>query len=172
VADLLPLPALITLNDLGGDWNAYLEGVYGIFRRDFLDSRPTFRGTLVGHRKYEQGGNTLPSGKEATFWHLISEGPNEEDRIPDMRRCERIAWVRHILDHAAQPNSEVRVWTQNRNGKLNFALAPPSFEYIVIMGWREPKEGRPYAIPLTAFDVKENKRGKYKKEWETNVAAL
>ncbi|MNH30689.1 hypothetical protein D3C79_909980 [compost metagenome] len=33
-------------------------------------------------------------GKEATFWHMISEGNDEAERLPDLRRCERIRWPR------------------------------------------------------------------------------
>ena len=34
------LPELITLADCGGDWPGYLETIYAIFCRDFVESAP------------------------------------------------------------------------------------------------------------------------------------
>jgi len=36
----------------------------------------------------------MTQNKEATFWHMIQEGSVESERIPDIRRCERIRWPR------------------------------------------------------------------------------
>ena len=38
-------------------------------------------------------------GKPGTFWHIVSSGENEEERLPDLRRYERVAWPAHILDY-------------------------------------------------------------------------
>lgn len=55
------------------------------FYLDFLDSKPVFQGRRLGLKRHP-----LSQGKEATFWHMISEGTTEEKRTPDFRRCERI----------------------------------------------------------------------------------
>lgn len=44
----------------------------------------------------------MADGKEATFWHMIQEGRIEEDRTPDIRRCERIRWPKPISHPKAQ----------------------------------------------------------------------
>ena len=46
--------------------------------------------------------------KPFTYWHLISEGEVEWDRKPDIRRCERIAWARDILNNAE--DKRIKTW--------------------------------------------------------------
>lgn len=75
------LPDLIELSEFGGDFNKYLEAVYECFKQDFIDKRLVFRGTRLGLKKHP-----LSQNKEATFWHMTSEGDDEATRIPDMRR--------------------------------------------------------------------------------------
>ncbi|MHA8774659.1 hypothetical protein ACYA94_16530, partial [Klebsiella pneumoniae] len=88
-----PLPLLVLLEDYSGVWNDYFEVVYKIFYQDFVLTKPVFRKKRLGlkrHPEYE--------GKSATFWHMVSTGDQEEERIPDIRRCERIAWPKPIID--------------------------------------------------------------------------
>jgi hypothetical protein len=85
--------------------DAYVDRVYQTFTADFIDSRPKFLGVPLGLRKYMPNGSVAPNGKEATFWHLTSEGEVEENRDPDFGRCERIGWVRAILE-----NLESGIW--------------------------------------------------------------
>ena len=66
------LPDLIELSDFGGDFHKYLEAVYECFKHDFISQRPIFRGARLGLKKYP-----LSQGKEATFWHMTSEGDDE-----------------------------------------------------------------------------------------------
>lgn len=79
------LPPLVLLEDSGGDWKTYENVLYDWFRADFLNSLPRWPNKRVGLKRYP-----LSHGKEATFWHFISEGETEADRLIDMRRCECI----------------------------------------------------------------------------------
>jgi len=154
------LPPLITLGSCSGDWTRYVEEVYAQFKRDFIDSRPVYQGTRLGLRKHP-----VVQGKETTFWHLISEGENEEERTPDLRRCECIAWVRPIIEQAGK-RKDIKIWKQERSGKTNIAIALDDFSYIVFLGERTSDTGI-YLIPLTAYPVERQKRrDKYRKEWE------
>ncbi len=85
------LSSLVLFSDYEGDWNRYLDALYMWFRQDFIDSKPVFQGQRLGLKRYP-----LSHGKEATFWHIISEGKNEDDRLPDFRRCERIRWPKQV----------------------------------------------------------------------------
>lgn len=58
----LELPELIELSQFGGDFARYLEAVYEIFTKEFIRSRPKFRGNRLALKKYP-----LTDGKEATF---------------------------------------------------------------------------------------------------------
>lgn len=120
------LPDLITLSAFDGKWNPYVEAVYDVFRRDFVASQPLLNGVNVGVRRqpsYDQ--------KEFTFWHCVSEGRVEADRIPDIRRCERIPWMRPIIEH----DTEVDVWEGRKNGDDRLYLWFNE-QYLVVLGVR------------------------------------
>lgn len=154
------LPPIITLESCGGDWSRYVEEIYSRFKKDFVDSRPIYNGIRLGLRKHP-----VVQGKETTFWHLISEGKTEEDRTPDMRRCERIGWVKPLIEQAGK-REDIKVWKQKRDGKTNIAIATDDFSYIIFLGERRGQNGD-YLIPLTAYVVEnQRKRDKYRKEWE------
>jgi hypothetical protein len=103
------LPALICLSDFGGNWDRYQQGLYEVFRRDFLEARLYFRGLPLRLKRHP-----LADGKEATFWHFTSEGHVEAERTPDLRRCERIAWPRPIIERVDDP--AVKVWEMKGAG--------------------------------------------------------
>ena len=132
------LPPLLCLNDFGGDWNVYVDEVYSIFRRDFIDDQPWHDGQLVKCRR-----DPIYDGKEAGFWHCTSEGDNEEERIPDLRRCERIAWVRAVIEHRSDPR--VESWILEKKGDFRHYLW---FEesYLIVLAAR-----RKYFQFITAF---------------------
>jgi hypothetical protein len=104
------LPTLVVFNSYNGDWDLYEAALYAVFMTDFVHSKPTFRGKRLGLKRHP-----VSQGKEATFWHLISEGANEADRTPDMRRCERIGWPRPGIDNCDAQN--VKVWEAQRRGE-------------------------------------------------------
>lgn len=37
------------------------------------------------------------NGKHFGFWRVISDGELEDDRLPDLRRCERITWIAYLI---------------------------------------------------------------------------
>ena len=76
------LPSLVLLEDSGGNWFSYVELVYSHFYADFVRGRPHYHGVRLGLKRHP-----VHQGKEATFWHMTSQGPIEADRLPDMRRC-------------------------------------------------------------------------------------
>jgi len=117
------LPPLVALADYGGDWERYLAALYDFFRQDFVDDKPLFEGRSLALKR-------LPTsqGKEATFWHLISEGRQEEERLPDLRRCERIRWIRRIIEHAADP--AVKAWENERRGETRICLWLEQGDYL------------------------------------------
>lgn len=140
------LPDLVYLSDYGGDWHRYQEALYEEFCKDFVRSRPQFRGRKLGLKRHP-----LIEGKEATFWHFISEGASESSRMPDLRRCERIRWPRTIIDHADDP--EVKVWANQRGSDKRICLWLEEVEYLVVLADRET-----FLLPWTAYLVQEGHR--------------
>lgn len=88
------LPDLMLFTDFGGDWQRYIEAVYACFKADFLDKTVQYRGIRLGIKRYPEF-----QGKSATFWHIVSEGKQEDERLPDLRRCERIRWPCPVIEH-------------------------------------------------------------------------
>jgi hypothetical protein len=145
------LPPLMEFNDYGGDWESYLTAIYAAFRTDFIASSPFFRGRRLGLKRHP-----VIQGKEATFWHLISEGKVEENRTPDFRRCERIRWPKPVIEHESEP--EILVWIEPRGSnddRIHIYLTAE--RYLVVLADRGS-----YILPWTAYYIQhENGHQKY-----------
>lgn len=84
---MMPPPDLIPFE---GEWGDYENKIYAEFLSDFVNRQVLFQGLRV-KAPYRPETN----GKHFSFWHIISEAPhpsnkNEDERIPNLRRCERI----------------------------------------------------------------------------------
>ena len=153
-------PRLITLNDFGGDWQAYEDALYEIFACDIIRHDLRFRGLPVNARRIPEHNR-----KWACFWHLISEGHVEDDRTPDMRRCERLPLIRWIIENA-DTEATIDTWEQKRRNEQNWALWYQE-EYLVILAQR-----RGYYLLKTAFCTDRDHRiRKFRKERDAYHAA-
>jgi hypothetical protein len=91
---------------------------------------------------------------------LISEGSGEADRIPDIRRCERIRWPRPIIDNGNEP--VVKIWENERKGEKRICLWLENQDYLVILAKRSN-----YILPWTAYMVtKPHQKRKLQQEYE------
>ena len=123
------LPALMEFGDFGGDWTRYVNEVFAIFHRDFIQTQPVIAGRRVMIRR-----DPMCEGKEWGFWHCVSEGREEEERTPDLRRCERIGWIRAVIEHCDSP--EIDRWVARKNGDDRLHLWFKE-EYLVVLGVRK-----------------------------------
>jgi hypothetical protein len=155
------LPALVLFQDYGGDWDRYVKVLYRYFKQDFVDSQPFFRGKHLALKRHP-----MEQGKEATFWHLISEGSKKEDeRLPDLRRCERIRWPRPVIEHADDP--PIKVWENQRKRETRILIWLEAAEYLVILAAR-----RGYTLFWTAYPVTQpHRKRKLQKEYEAWIKA-
>ena len=102
----------------------------------------------------------MVQGKEATFWHFISEGTAENDRLPDLRRCQRIRWPRPIIEKADV--HQLKVWENKRRREARICIWFEEGEYFVILAKRKK-----YVLPWTAYLVtKPHQKKKLLKEYE------
>jgi hypothetical protein len=146
-------PALLRLEDSCGDWNSYEDEIYSVFQADVIQHDLRFRGLRVSARRLPEHAR-----KWASFWHLISEGHVEDDRLPDLRRCERIRWVRWVIENA-DTLDDIDVWQNQRGRDTNWLLWFRE-EYLVILGARSD-----YFLLRTAFCTdREHRRQKLRKE--------
>ncbi len=149
------LPALVRLADYDGDWDRYLDATYDLYRRDLVLSRPVFEGRRLALKRHP-----VARGKDATFWHIVSSGPVEDDRLPDLRRFERIRWPRAIIDHTADP--AVLIWENVRRRDRRVCLWVPAADYLVVLAKRST-----YTLLWTAYPVdREHTRRKLRAEYE------
>jgi len=156
------LPDIITLEKFGGDWHTFIESVYEAFRQDFLLTRPIFRGIQLKLKRHP-----LYQDKAYTFYHMTHIGDVEEDREPDLRRCERIGWAKPVIETCDE--WKLKIWPQIRNGKdriciwLELNYEP---DYVVILDIR--RNGDIYV--WTAFTINRNHEKRKKlKEYEEYV---
>jgi hypothetical protein len=122
-------PDLVSLGAFGGDWTAYESELNRIFINEIARGGIEFRGVRVNcHRMPET------AGRWASFWHLVQEGRVENDRTPDLRRCERIRWVRWVIENAAS-HAEIDEWQNTRGAEINTLLWYRE-EYLVVLAQR------------------------------------
>lgn len=150
------LPEIIELNGFQGNWDSYLDHLYNVYIKDFIKSKPTYNGTPLAVKRHPQ-----ENGKDATFWHIISEGEIENERIPDLRRCERIAWPKPIIDnHNA---CALKIWKNKRKGETRVLLWFEEAEYLIVL-----TERNGYTLFWTAYPViQEHSKRKLQKEFES-----
>ena len=145
-------PSLLHLADFDGDYQRYIEAVFAVFYRDFIETQPRFKNCWVRCRR-----DPMDQGKEAGFWHCVSEGKRESDRTVDIERCKRIRWVRFIIDHAEEDELIDHWITKRRNEERH--LLWYNEEYLVVLGKRARKrDHRVYYQLITAYCVTEEWR--------------
>jgi len=151
------LPELILLEHHDGAWEPFIEAVYRAYCDDWVfGPRAYFSGQVIRCRQ-------SPSyvGKEYAFWHLTSRD-EEGDRVPDLRRCERVRWPRAIMTMTS--SDDVRVWESSRPGNMRFLIALKDFSYVIVLGSRNG-----YYLLVTAYHVEhEHRRKKLAKEYSNS----
>lgn len=151
------LPAIIAFS---GDWETYLDAIYELYLDEVIRNALTFKGKPVRARF-----NPATHDKGFSFWHVISTGEKEADRIPDLRRCERIKWIRWTITKANQSHQEIVSWTNARTLKRGTAqrtvIYCDAVSFVVIL-----EERNDYYLLVTAFPVSDRKKIKYRQEWE------
>jgi len=151
------LPDLMPLSDYGGDWGKYINAVFAVFYKDFIVSQPKFNACSVQCRR-----DPMYDGKEAGFWHCVSGGANEQNRIPDMRRCEAIGWIRAIIENCN--DSLIKVWKSKKKSDVRVYLWFNE-KYLVVVG-----ERKKYLQLITAFNTdRDHTVRKLQREYERSI---
>ena len=141
------MPPLELLDEYDNNWDTYFEAIYNFFINDFVKDKPVFQGRRLALKKHP-----VINGKEATFWHLISEGSIESERTPDIRRCERIRWPKPIIDHAEEP--AMKIWQNvRRHNERRILIWFEEYDYLVVLA-----ERKGYLLLWTAYPVTRDHR--------------
>jgi len=124
------LPREFSYADYEGDWDRFLKDVYAVFQEDFKTTVATFGGRPV---TYDQ--RIGDDGLEEGFWHLTSTRDRRTgERVMDLRRCERVPWVRPIIENAR--DCRLSDWWNERKGQRRRLLWLEELEYLVILAQR------------------------------------
>jgi hypothetical protein len=139
-------------------WNERTyDTLYAVFRRDFVNHHPSYRGFRVWCFR------DMDVGKEAVFWHLTDKG-KKPDRLPDPRRSERLSWVLPMIENC--PSSEILDWDIEEDGVVKTYVWLKRHDFVVIMK-RMPDRSRRL---LTAHHLDyPNMRGKLQKKYDRRI---
>ena len=132
----------------------YIEKIYAIFKKDFVDSKPCFC-KRVGLKRYP-----LRDNREATFWHFTTFGEKEDEREIDISRCERIKYPKVIIENFN--DAKIKCWKNKRGRNSNILLYFEEENYLVVLSDRGD-----YVLPWTAYIVNyKNQKVKLLNEYE------
>lgn len=146
------LPGLLSVDPWQEDT---YETLYRVFDRDLKVSQPVYDGEVVWFFP------DVEDGKEKIFWHLTSRVENGTgERLPDLRRSERLPWVRPMLDQPGQP--EVLAWDHEEgDGTVKTYVWLENFDFVVIM--KKYPNGRRRLITSFWVEYENTKRALEKK---------
>lgn len=151
------LPDLFPVNPWG---HGTYDALYEVFERDLKVSQPVYDGQTVWFFP------DVEDEKEKIFWHLTSREDKEAgERLPDLRRSERLPWVRPMLEHPEEP--EVLAWDHEEgDGTIKTYVWLENDDFVVIM--KKYSDGRRRLI--TSFWVEyENTKRKLRKKYERRI---
>lgn len=146
----------MSIDDFDGDWDAYTQALFDAYEEDLIyGSPPLFLGLTVRVRN----GSHI-NGWDYAFWHLLAgtDGETEGTLIP--QRCERIRWIRYLIDNAESENA--RTWLESGRRGTNYIIATPDFDFVVIL---EQRNG--YFLLKTAYpEYRRSRQERRRKEFE------
>lgn len=146
------------LMPFGGDWKEYEDKIYAVFLDSFVSPDIRFNGWPV-NAQYRPETN----GKGFSFWHTISEAPNisnrnEEDRVPNIRRCERIRWICWVIKNAG--NDGFLWWENQRRNNTHVVIWAREHDFAVVLAKR-----RNYYVLKTAYaEIRPHRRTSFESE--------
>jgi hypothetical protein len=142
------LPPIQAYSSYNGDWDRFFSDSYSIFCADFKNSTTLFYGKRIVYDN-----RVVYDGKEEGFWHIISRfdyGQNE--RLPDLRRCERTPWVKTIIENSQDP--AVQVWQNRRNRQVRTLLYLEEADYLITLA------EKPHITTLITAYIVDSQRAK------------
>lgn len=130
-----------------GDWATYVEVIYERYCDDLVRNERELWGRRVSTRY-----NPATNNKHFSFWHVISEGKVEVDRLPDLQRCSRVGWIAWVIESCHESAAGFSWWiserTTSRGRKKNLVLWAEADDFVVIV---EPRQD--YVLLVSAYPV-------------------
>lgn len=146
-------PPLVLLSAYNSDWERYIDAVYQCYIAEVVKGNLIFKGLPIRCQF-----RPVTKGKHFAFWHIISEGEEEEDRTPDFSRCERIKWISWVLKYAGT-NDKISCWENKRGSNKNIVLWYEEGDFAVILSKRSG-----YLLLKTAYCVSPHRKLVFRRE--------
>ena len=143
---MLILPDLIFFEDYKGNFAKYNEAVYAVLKNEFVISKPVFQ-----NKKLALKSHPLIEGKEYAYYHFTHSGNIETERVPDLRRMERIGFPKPMIDFSSDEN--LKVWRNKRRTSERILILHEAERYLVVL-----EDRKSYILPWTAYLIKEDSR--------------
>jgi len=162
----LPLPAWVPPLVPVTPWRSdTFDILYAIFHRDLKRGDLSYLGFNVWFYP-----TTEEDGREAIFWHLTSREDKTQSppvRIPDLRRSERLTWVRPMIFRCPCPASDVLDWDHKEgDGAVKTYLWLQHHDFVIIL--KKLPDGRRRLITSFHLD-NDHERKKTRRKWERRL---
>lgn len=147
---------LSKIETFDGNWKEYEKKLYKLFGKTIKSRNFKLCGMPISYDK-----RRTINGKEEIFYHLISkQDPTHQDdpsqRLPDLTRCERLGWIREIIDHIDSKEIKIMMYDHTKRPRdIRTIIFVPSLNYVIILRKRDFEY-----ILITAYQTTPN-RSKY-----------
>lgn len=151
------LPDLLEINPWGADT---FDMLYQVFEADIKNTGLTFNANPVWYFP------EIEDDKEVIFWHLTHrEDRTAQERLPDTRRCERLNWIRPILENENEP--EVLWWDYEEYDRtIKTYIWLQEYDFLIILK-KYPDGGRRL---ITSYFVEyQHAKNKLRKKYDQRV---
>lgn len=138
-----------------GNWNQYEENLINYFYQFMYNQKIIYSDKKVSLRRHPEYNDNPGS-----FYHLTCKGNNtnstEEEREPDLRRCERLHWIKPIIEEDHEnlcPKDCVRIYEKRHNGDNTINFLFEEGRFLVVLAKRNG-----YYLLKTAFYIEYDNR--------------
>ena len=124
----LNLPDLVKYSSFSSDED-FLDTLYEYFRQDFVLTKPKYKGQELRLKRIP-----IRDGREATFYHITTKGQDEEHRVLDIPRAERIRWIKPIIESS---DKTLLIWGNRRKKEENILIFHESENFLIVLRKRK-----------------------------------
>ena len=160
------LPELIDSSVPNMTYSEFIEQIYAIFLEYYLDSSQLFfLDRRVSYKKHPQ-----INDRHHLFYHLTTSNyeftaAGEDNRLPNIERCERIKWPKAIIENYLCIETcecqKLKVWRMKEKNEYRIKILFEDFNYLVVLAERSD-----YYLIWTGFHIdKKHRVDKYKKQY-------
>ncbi len=146
--------SLPEIYEFHGDWSSYVEELYDIYLDDIVNNSSLRFDSLPIRTRFKP----LTDNKGYGFWHIISDGEEEDDRVPDMRRCECLPWVSHCISKALRPPAPIHWWKNKRGTNTHIIILSEVEGFVVVLAQRKGYNLLKTAYFPTSYRLKSMKK--------------